>query len=138
MENFEFYENIFVLNGLRRQIFSKHLEELGLSRGQPRILYCLMKKEHITQKELADTCLLDSATLSRGIDKLEKNGYIIRTVSPESRRCYFLELTDKGRQSAEKVQKVYEEINAQMSLNFTPEEINLLNSMLKKAIRNIE
>ena len=49
----------------RRQILHPYFQDLGLSPGQPRILNKLYEKDHVTQRELADKCFMDVATMSR-------------------------------------------------------------------------
>ena len=63
---------------LRRQLLRPHFIELGLTvgQGQPRILKTLRSKGAMSQRELADLCVLDVTTMSRTLDKLEKLGLV--------------------------------------------------------------
>ena len=95
----------------RKQIFFPLLSELGLTpgQGQARILYQLLKEDHITQRELADRCRFDAAAMSRNIDKLEVLGFLVRDSNPECRRSFLICLTEKGNLEAKKIKKVFEQ-----------------------------
>ena len=56
----------------RRQLMRPKFLELGLTvgEGQPRILDCLLDREELTQRELADLCMFDVTTMSRTLDKM--------------------------------------------------------------------
>ena len=59
----------------RRQLMRPRFLELGLTvgEGQPRILNCLLEQGEMSQRELADACMFDVTTMSRTLDKIEKN-----------------------------------------------------------------
>ena len=69
----------------RKQLVQPFLQNLGLTLGQghARILNCLLEEDHLTQTELAGRCRMDTTTMSRSLDKLEKPdiwyGNVIRT-----------------------------------------------------------
>ena len=68
--------------------------DMGLIAGQPRVLSQLFIKDKITQKELAEACCIEPATLSRALDRLEAMGYIIRNDNPQCRRSFLISLTE--------------------------------------------
>ena len=78
--NKEFMDILYRIELKKRKIVQKFLVEIGLTpgQGQARILRYLSHHPHITQKEIADACMLDVTTMSRVLDKLEKLGLIIR------------------------------------------------------------
>lgn len=79
----------------RRQLMRPKFLELGLTvgEGQPRILDCLLDREELTQRELADLCMFDVTTMSRTLDKMEQAGLIQRNKNPVSRRSHLISLT---------------------------------------------
>lgn len=67
---------IFDVEMLRRRFIRPYFIELGLTvgQGQPHILKELREHGAMNQKELSDACLIEVTTMSRTIDRLEKDG----------------------------------------------------------------
>ena len=66
------------------------------SRGQGRILAMLRLKSKITAKDLSYILGIRQQSLNETLQKLEKEGYIVRTPSPKDRRVMLISLTEKG------------------------------------------
>lgn len=124
----------------RKQIFSPLLSEFGLTpgQGQARILYYLLLKNHVTQKELADNCHFEVTTMSRNLDKLEKLGLIIRQNNPDCRRSFLICLTDKGIAEAKEIKKVFEQFEQIVSDGITKEEIDVFLKVMTRMCDNME
>lgn len=88
--------------------------DMGLIAGQPRVLSQLFIKDKITQKELAEACCIEPATLSRALDRLEAMGYIIRNDNPQCRRSFLISLTEAGKKMAVKVKETFEGLEEEM------------------------
>ena len=84
----------------RKRLVQPFLQNLGLTLGQghARILNCLLEEDHLTQTELAGRCRMDTTTMSRSLDKLEKSGYLVRERDPDCRRSFLICLTKAGRE----------------------------------------
>lgn len=124
----------------RKQIISPLLSNLGLTpgQGQARILYKLLQKDHITQRELADKCGIEAATMSRNIDKLENMGFLLRENNPDCRRSFLIVLTENGRIEAEKIKKVFLHFEELVCHGMTEEEINIFCKLMAKMCDNLE
>ena len=84
-------KNVFFdIEMLRRRLIRPFFIELGLTvgQGQPRILKELREHGIMNQKELADACLMDVTTMSRTLDRMEKDGLLKRENNPASRRSW--------------------------------------------------
>ena len=66
------------------------------SRGQGRILAMLRLKSKITAKDLSYISGIRQQSLNETLQKLEKEGYIVRTPSPKDQRIILISLTKKG------------------------------------------
>lgn len=124
----------------RKQIISPLLSNIGLTpgQGQARILYNLLEKDHITQKELADKCHFEVATMSRNIDKLVDMGFLTRENNPDCRRSFLICITEKGLVEGEKIKKVFEEFEDIVCRGITDEELELLRKILLRMCDNLE
>ena len=111
MEKYEIREMMVAMELARRKILQPYFQGLGLSIGQPRILNKLYEKDRITQRELADRCRLDVASISRALDKLEEAGYLTREKHPDCRRSFLIVLTAAGREKARAVNSKFNELD---------------------------
>lgn len=71
---------------------------IGLSPGQPKILTFLALHGACRQKELAASCDIEPATISRLLQGLEEQGLIVRSGAADDRRAARVELSEHGRE----------------------------------------
>jgi DNA-binding MarR family transcriptional regulator len=64
-----------------------------------------LEDKALTIGELAERLLLERSSVSRLIDNLEKNGFVSRALNEENRREVLVSLTNKGRNSLQKVRE---------------------------------
>lgn len=124
----------------RKQILSPFLSSLGLTpgQGQAGILYHLLQKDHITQRELADVCKLNAATMSRNLDKLESMGLLSREANPDCRRSFLICLTEKGRLEASKIDKIFLQFDAILANDISEDDMEIFCHILRKICDNLE
>lgn len=124
----------------RKQIFSPLLSDFGLTpgQGQAHILYCLSQRDHITQKELADNCRFEAATMSRNLDKLEGMGLLTRENNPDCRRSFLICLTEKGLEEAKEIQKVFDQFEDIVCQGISEEEVGIFYRVLDKMCDTLE
>ena len=139
-------KNVFFdIEMLRRRLIRPFFIELGLTvgQGQPRILKELRKHGTMNQKELADACLMDVTTMSRTLDRMEKDGLLKRENNPASRRSWnvsltdYVLLTDCGHEKADEVIKIFNKVDDVIFKGFSEEEIKMLSSMTDKVENNL-
>ena len=131
---------LFQLDQSRRMLLQPWFSSLGLTlgQGQPRILARLLHGDGLTQRELADECMLDAATLSRALDRLEEMGLIRREEHPISRRSYLVRLTDSGREKAARIQEGFERLEELLCQGFSPDELERLQRDLEHIQANLD
>ncbi len=93
-----------------RKIKTEEMDEFDLKSPHVSCLYYLYKLGALTAKQLCDICGEDKAAVSRSIEYLEANGYIVCDSSLKKRYRSSLMLTDKGQNIgntiAEKIDKI--------------------------------
>ncbi len=127
------------IHHLGRRVFTnimrKHDIEIGP--GQGRILFALLQRDGIPMKELSKRTLLRKSTMSELLDNLENAGYVERQQSTEDRRRILIQLTEKTR----RFQNTYIKLSAEMTeifyKGFTPEDIDTLESYLRRILDNL-
>jgi DNA-binding MarR family transcriptional regulator len=133
-------KNVFFdIEMLRRRLIRPFFIELGLTvgQGQPRILKELREHGIMNQKELADACLMDVTTMSRTLDRMEKDGLLKRENNPASRRSWNVLLTDYGSQKADEVIRIFNRIDNVIYNGFSEEEVQTLSVMASKVEKNL-
>ncbi len=138
MEKSEIREMMVAMELARKKILQPYFQELGLTVGQPRILNKLFEEDRITQRELADRCLLDVASISRALDKLEEGGYLTRERPPECRRSFLVVLTASGQEKAEAVHRKFQELDERIWKGIEAPELEGFLSCAGKILRNLE
>ena len=112
-------------------------QELGpydLTYPQFLILIRLNEGECSTAAELARVICTDTGAMTRMLDRLESKGVIRRVRSTEDRRVVNLEFTDTGRLLVEKVLVIAVNVLNRYFRDFTAEEMQLLERLLKRVI----
>ena len=99
-----------------RRIKNQKMADYDLRSPQISCLYYLYSDEGITATELCERCEEDKATISRSLEHLKENGYLLPSGSGTRKYRSPLRLTEKGREVAkrvhDKVDRVLNEINA--------------------------
>ncbi|WP_430401614.1 MarR family winged helix-turn-helix transcriptional regulator [Fluviicola sp.] len=121
-----------------RKVSQRNIEKIvkDITVDQCLILMILDKDSEISQKEVADLIFKDKASITRMIELMVKKDYLTRTIHPEDRRKFNLEITEKGKETLGLINPTIQ-INRQTALNgLSLEEINFLDKTLKKIITN--
>lgn len=84
--------------------------------------------------ELADALAIERYNLTRLVDRLEQEGLVTRTRSPEDGRAAYASITKEGRALRKKMWKVYESTVAELFLNqFSADEKSTFAKSLDRA-----
>ncbi|MBQ7821895.1 MAG: MarR family transcriptional regulator [Clostridia bacterium] len=105
-----------------RKLKNQEMAEYKLRSPHISCLYYLYKSEGLTATDLCERCEEDKATISRSLDYLETNGYLIcRSKSAKRYNSPFV-LTPKGAEAGEKITAKIERILEEVSVGLTAEE----------------
>ncbi|MGO5115685.1 MarR family winged helix-turn-helix transcriptional regulator [Candidatus Avoscillospira sp. LCP25S3_F1] len=121
----------------QRSYLGRHLAEIGLGAGQPKLLTYLVRNGPCTQKTLAEYFEIDPSAVCRMLDALERNGLIVRSAAKHDRRSGLIELTDAGRAAQSAWEVRCQELEAQMLRGFTEAEQEQFSRFLNRAYRNL-
>lgn len=112
-------------------------EELGLGRGQPRILSYLLDHGPSAQSGIAAYFGTDPASVSRMTEILRQNGFLIRAEDENCRRANKLMLTEKGEKAARIWKEEGRRVNEIILRGFSKEESETLRSLLERVVDNL-
>lgn len=120
--------------------FNKSLasfDELGVHPGQCHMITLLSKFPGKSQKELADILRIKPATMTIMIKKLEKAELVERIPDEEDQRILRVNLTKKGHDLFEKMDKINKKMQNDFFKDFTEEELDTFYNLLDKIESNI-
>lgn len=80
-----------------KRIKTEEMKDFNLKGPHVSCIYYLYKEESLTLKELTDICEEDKGLISRSLDYLEKNGYLVCESTAKKRYRSHLSLTEKGK-----------------------------------------
>ncbi|SET17355.1 MarR family winged helix-turn-helix transcriptional regulator [Anaerobranca gottschalkii] len=118
--------------------FDQILSSKGVTRVQWIALYYLGLQEVINQKELANKMNIKESTVARLIDRMEREGLVIRCKKQDDRRAFNLLLTQKGKHYREVLIPEGEKFSEIVSKGINEEEMQMFLSVLKKMVLNVE
>ena len=116
------------------------LEEINFGRAHHRVIYFVGKKENITIKQLLTVLKITKQSLSRVLNQLVKEGYIIVSTGID-KRTKTLTLTKKGLNLEQELSKIQIKKIKKIMKNFNENEINgfkkILFNMLETSNKKI-
>ena len=110
----------------------------GVSVAQWAVLVTLWEVDGLTQKELSERVTVETATLSRTIDRMERDGLVKRVRSASDRRQVHVRLTDYG---AGLWRELVPEAEAMLTLalaGINEDEEETLRQLLRRVINNVQ
>jgi len=112
------------------------VKPLGLTAPQIGVIMMLGKGYARTPFELARGMAIDSGSVTRMLDRLEKKGFISRARSGADRRVVELKLTERGAEAARVLPTLRDAAMSEQLKGFSPEEERILASLLERFIAN--
>ncbi len=114
------------------KFWTSRLTSAQVTAAQGMVLGFLHEHDKVTSRELGERVMLDSATLTGILDRLEKAGLVERKTHPEDRRAVSVCLTEQARQLTENLIILAETANQDFLQPLTSEEQVILQLLLKK------
>lgn len=112
--NRELFDALASVNRKLRSLFDARVKERGLTLSRARALFALSKRDGLNQRELADELGIETPTIVRLLDGMEKQGFIERRVEASDRRAKQIHMTRRGRDIADEIDKLACEIRKEV------------------------
>jgi MarR family transcriptional regulator for hemolysin len=112
--NRELFDALASVNRKLRALFDARVKERGLTLSRAKALFALSKRDGLNQRELADELGIETPTIVRLLDGMEKQGFIERRVEASDRRAKQIHMTARGRDIAGDIDKLACEIREQV------------------------
>ena len=122
---------------MHRALIDSRAGSLGIHRTQHRILMHLARHGKLpSQKDLARHLDVTPAAVTCALKKIEKDGYIERTLGHDN-RYNEIQITEKGRALVQQTRTMFSEVDESMFVGFSDDELETYISCLEKLQANI-
>lgn len=113
--------------------FRPLLQEHGITEQQWRILRALYQYDELEPNQLSQKCCILAPSLTGMINRLEKNGYVVRRRPMEDQRRALIRMTKKARSLMEElgpeVEKQYKRMRKRLSPQLVDQLLELCNEV---------
>lgn len=118
--------------------YDKQLKEFGLTPCQFEVLMTLWEEDNILLSELGKRVSRDGPTITGVIDRMERKMLVKRKRDSNDRRVVKVILTAKSNGMKEELSVAKKQILERITESLTSREINQLEMLLLKMMKNIE
>ncbi|BAC12401.1 MarR family winged helix-turn-helix transcriptional regulator [Oceanobacillus iheyensis] len=140
-ENFSLKAFVVIMKASRtlEEITKKDIKKHGMRASDFTILEALYHKGKQTIREISEAVLINTGSITYVIDKLENNGLLTRTNSPDDRRAVYIEITDKGKEIMDEIFPKHQRVIEELFEGISEEEKQTVIEVLKQVgTKNIE
>ena len=135
-------ENLHYLLMKDNSMFAKRVmleaNKIGLTSGQPKVLYFLSKFKEADQKTIANYLEIEQTTVGSILLGMENAGLIVRKQHNGNRRSLYVSLTEKGVEASDYMQKVFEDIESIAANEISKEDEEKLKELLIKMCQSLK
>ena len=122
---------------LLRKVLDDALQAYGLTAPQLGLINRLLVEDGLVQAELGRRMLIEPATLTGMVQRLEQSGWVRRSCDPENRRLQRVWLTARARDAVDDLHLIQERHRARALFGLSPEELSMFESMLAHVEANL-
>jgi MarR family transcriptional regulator for hemolysin len=117
-----------------RHVLEAHLAGAGITYAGYVALNSLRRRQPLMQRQLAQLLDVEGPTLTRQLERLERQGLVTRRRVASDRRVTLVELTAAGLKTVEELQEVVAEAADEVAADLTGEQVEQLSALLDRII----
>ena len=121
-----------------RKIKTEEVAELNLKSPHVSCLYYLGRYDGITASEICDLSAEDKSSISRSVEYLEENGYIVCSSDAKKRYKAGLTLTEKGGQVSKRMEEKIAAVLAEAGDGISEADLKIFYDTLKVICGNLQ
>lgn len=137
-ENEQLFDEMSAFNRKLRAFFDAAVREQGLTLARARALFALSRRGPLTQKELAEELEIETPTLVRVLDGMERQGLIQRREDATDRRAKRIDMTPAGHVAYQSVHALASHLRAQIAADISSEDIANTLSVVRRLTGNLQ
>ncbi|MFD1170468.1 MarR family winged helix-turn-helix transcriptional regulator [Oceanobacillus caeni] len=120
------------------ELIKKDISSHGMRTSDFTVLEALYHKGKQTIKQITQSVLINTGSITYVIDKLEKKGLLERTPCKDDRRVVYIQLTDQGVQLMEEIFPLHQQVIENVFEGVTDEEKKIIIDVLKRVGKKSE
>lgn len=121
-----------------RAVIDDAILDTGLTQSSWTVMMQLKSLgDNVSVSELAEVQGIELPPLMRTLTQLEKQGYLLRAVSPYDKRIRLLTLTPEGNAILDTLTRVIENFQERVSHNIAPEHLEIFSATLNQIACNL-
>jgi MarR family transcriptional regulator for hemolysin len=121
-----------------RLALDKRLKNLGVGQSGWMTIAMAKSPEPLSQRALADQVGVEGPSMVSMLDRLERDGFVVRTASPLDRRVKLVQLTDAGRKVFDEVRLEADAMRATLLDGVDPQALATATGLLELLRARIE
>jgi DNA-binding MarR family transcriptional regulator len=137
-KNFKHTQSIGFLLAKARNLIATEIDvalrDLGVTVQQMGVIITLYRGDAHTPQELSTMLGIDTGLMTRMLDKLEKQGLVVRSRDAEDRRVVNLALSQRGAEIGDAIPDVVPPVLNRRLRSFTAEEFSEFERLVKKLL----
>lgn len=137
MDKRELNHTLVKVSATHRRRSSYEFMKYSLSVGQPRMLNYLYKNNGCIQREIAQDCHMEPASITSVLNSMEKAGLITRKKVTGDKRALQVWLTEKGFEMKKIVDEIFVKMADECFMGFSEEEKALAGEFLVRIHKNM-
>lgn len=117
--------------------FKRRLVEAGFKQVKPAYLWALLslwRSDGLRVVELARDASLETSTMTGLLDRMERDGLVIRTPDADDRRTLRIYLTHEGKRLQKSLIEVAQSTLDEFLMGIPEEEVALVNDVLRRIL----
>ena len=118
--------------GHRDRVIGQRLQHLGITASKWRVLGTLKSCSMLMMSELAEMTTIDRTTLTRMLNQMEDDGWVLRTPDVDDKRAIMVTLTRRGQALFLKANQIVEQINDEITQDIGDDEAPKLRELMKR------
>lgn len=136
--NEQLLDEMSAFNRKLRAFFDAAVREEGLTLARARALFAIARRGPLTQKELAEELEIETPTLVRVLDGMEKQSLIIRTEDAADRRAKRIAMTQAGEAAFETMHVMATALRSEITAEISGHDIDLALSVVRRLTGNLQ
>lgn len=129
---------ISLLARRHRALAAELIEPLGLAPGQESLLMLLAEEEPVSQAHVARTLGIEAATVTKMVERMERNGLVERTRSAHDRRIVLVSRTERARERHADLLAAWARLDRLTLEGLTADDSRRLSALLAMLLHNVD
>jgi DNA-binding MarR family transcriptional regulator len=121
---------------VQRQQAEEQCQKIGIHTGQELVIFRLLEEDGLSQSQLATKIGVEIGTIAKTVQRMEKEGVLIRHQDAEDARISRVYLTDKGRSLGEPALHIWNDIDVYLVQGMSQAEQLLFRRLIVQAAAN--